>query len=262
MAVEDDVMEGIVSSLESNRKGETLSVEDVVWADSCLIKESEIPDGDWSSIEDALLEILTSQAGLLNSSASVSDGLHVENDSEMPTSPEVEEAELLLGKGAETEASFVRTPIDELLLGMGAETEASFVSTPIDLLPINEESGTRSENIVIKEYINDFQSLAFVGNPFLPTYNDGMKEPETSTNSSSLYDIEPATDDIFRVWDLDVPVEEDELAKLLKKALEESSPQSKSSTLDESVTWKDFEQESVDDLIAGIADLSLKRNSS
>ncbi|XP_048336738.1 uncharacterized protein LOC107426603 isoform X1 [Ziziphus jujuba] len=246
MAVEDEVMEGIVSSLESNQKGETLSVEDVVWADSCLVKESEIPDSDWNSIKDALLDILTSEAGLLNSSASVSDDPNVENDIEMPTSTEVEKAELFLRSGAETEASSVRTPID--------------------LLPINEESGTNSENIAIKKYLNDFQSLAFVGNPFLPTYSDGMKESETTElgtdSSSSLYDTEPTTDDIFRVWDLDVPAEEDELAKQLKKALEESSHLSKSSTLDESVTWKDHREESIDDVITGIADLSLKQSSS
>lgn len=253
MAVEDEVMEGMVSSLvldstESNQKGEMLSVEDAAWVDSCLIKESEILESNWNTLTDALLEILSSQPGLLDSSASASDGLCVESDIEMPT----------LSEGAKADP----------FPGVEAETEAFPVTTLNDILPINEDSEPKSENIAIKEEVNEFQSLAFVGNPFLPSYSDDLKEPETielgTDTSSSLYEIEPSTDDIFRVWDLDIPVEEDELVKQLNKALEESSPQSKpSSTLDDdSGAWKDFTEESIHDIIAGISDLSLKQNSS
>ncbi|KAF3435788.1 hypothetical protein FNV43_RR22880 [Rhamnella rubrinervis] len=253
MAVEDEVMESMVSSLvldstESNQKGEMLSVEDAAWVDSCLIKEYEIPDSNWNALTDTFLEILSSEPGLLDPSASASDGLSVESDIEMPTLSERAEAD----------------PFP----GVEAETEVFPVTTLNDILPINEESEKKSENITIKEDVNEFQSLAFMGNPFLPSYSDEMKEPETielgTYTSSSLYEIEPSTDDIFRVWDLDIPVEEDELVKQLNKALEESSPQSKPlSTLDDdSGAWKDLTEESIDDIIAGISVLSLKQNSS
>ena len=64
-------------------------------------------------------------------------------------------------------------------------------------------------------------------------------------------------EDIFRVWDLDVPAEDGELVKQLNKALTESSIESIPSTLNDSGQWKDLEEESVDNLIAGISDLSL-----
>jgi hypothetical protein len=56
-------------------------------------------------------------------------------------------------------------------------------------------------------------------------------------------------EDIFRVWDLDVPIEDGELVKQLNKALTESSIESIPSTLNDSGPWKDLEEESVDNLI-------------
>jgi hypothetical protein len=56
-------------------------------------------------------------------------------------------------------------------------------------------------------------------------------------------------EDIFRVWDLDVPAEDGELVKQLNNALTESSIEFVLSTLNDSRPWKDLEEESVDNLI-------------
>ena len=64
---------------------------------------------------------------------------------------------------------------------------------------------------------------------------------------------------IFRVWDLNIPAEEDDLIKQLNKAIAETetSFQSMPSAFDDSTAWKDLKDEPLDNLIAGIADLSL-----
>ncbi|GMN55776.1 hypothetical protein TIFTF001_024891 [Ficus carica] len=253
MAVEDELRtEGFSSSSsasfirdsqECDEKKDLLSLEDIAWVDSCLIKESEISDGDWNSMKDASLEVLSSQSGL-NSSASLSDGHHAENDIEMLTS----------GEGAEADLSLV----------IGEETE-EFTRTPVDTLPIKEEAESSSENFLTKD-IDDLHSLAFAGNPFLPSYIDGLKDtqsPESGTDSSSpVDDVEPSTNDIFRVWDLNIQPEENELGKQLNKILGESDLQSEPSAIDDSsagrdLKGKDLKEESLDDIIAAISEISL-----
>ncbi|KAL5563122.1 hypothetical protein UlMin_032869 [Ulmus minor] len=250
MAVEDKVMEGSVSSLlldslESNEKV-VLSEEDIAWADSCLIKDSEISDGNWNSLKDALLEIIGSQPTSVNSSASLSDGSSQKEVIEMLTTSDGSKA--------------------NLFLEMETETETLPGSTLNDLIPYNEEAQSSYSITTEPEDAEDLGSVGFVGNPFLPTYNDDVKETETvelgPDLSSSMYEIEPTTDDIFRVWDLDVPTEEDEFLKQLKKAFAQSSLKSKSSAFDDSDAWKDVVEDSLDNLIAGIADLSLNQHPS
>ena len=73
-------------------------------------------------------------------------------------------------------------------------------------------------------------------------------------------DIEPSTEDVFKVWDLGIPDEEDELIKLLSKALAENHAQSTPSSSDDPGAGKDLE-ESLDTLIHGISDLSLDQHS-
>ncbi|KAK9942756.1 hypothetical protein M0R45_008405 [Rubus argutus] len=91
-------------------------------------------------------------------------------------------------------------------------------------------------------------------------------QPESLSSSSleSIWaswasDIEPSTEDIFRVWNLEVPVEEDDFVKQLNNALEDGLPQSLPSSFPDSDVWKNLEETSVDDLVAGIADLSLNQ---
>ncbi|KAL4390680.1 hypothetical protein AHAS_Ahas03G0169300 [Arachis hypogaea] len=71
---------------------------------------------------------------------------------------------------------------------------------------------------------------------------------------SSAYDVEDMSENIFKIWDLDVQSEEGELVKQLEKALSESPLQMAPSSSENSGKWKDF---SLDDLIGGMTDLSI-----
>lgn len=238
MDVEDCEMESSISSLilsfTKSNQGEVVSAEDIAWVDSCLVKDPENSNGNWDSLKDVLLEILSSQSESFNSSASVSDGFPEGIDVEIL--PSIEEAETMQFQGR----------------------------TENDLVLINEEAKTDSYDFPIMLKNDTLQSLAFEGNPFLPTYTEGLKESKGVESKldlgSSAYEMEPSTENIFRVWDLDIPAEEDELNKQLIKALTESSLESIPSTSNDSEAWKDLEEEPLDNLIAGMADLSLNQN--
>lgn len=224
MDVGGEVMESTIPSLivDSVQKGEVLSPEDSAWVDSCLISESDILDDDWSSLKGALLEILNSEPESLSSSA-------------LPS-------------------------------GEGADTEHFQRRTQRSLLPINEDAESGDDDMPTDEDASNLQSSTFTGNPFLPGYRDDelgvTGNLELGANVvSTVSEMEPSTEDIFRVWDLDVLVEEDDLVKQLEKALEESSLQPLPPTFNDSDVWKNLKVDSVDALIAGIADLSLVQSS-
>ncbi|KAL3644377.1 hypothetical protein CASFOL_012309 [Castilleja foliolosa] len=104
--------------------------------------------------------------------------------------------------------------------------------------------------------------------------DDSTEGPETGIFSEMDRDdvrnlsveLEQSKEDIFKIWDLEIPDEEDiGLIKQLNKALVESSldPVLSVSDVDDddSKAWKQLEKdESLDDLITGIADLSLSPN--
>jgi hypothetical protein len=239
MDVEDCEMETSISSLilsvMKSNQSEVLSAEDIAWADSCLVKDPENSNDNWDSLKDALLEIFSSQPESLNASASVSDGFPEGTDVELLPSNEEKENVQFQGR------------------------------TENDLVLIDEEAKTDGDGFPIKLKNNSLQSLAFEGNPFLPTYMEGLKEIKGIESKlglgSSTYEMEPSTEDIFRVWDLDIPAEEDELDIQLNKVLAEGSFESIPSTSNDSSAWKDLEEEPLDNLIAGMADLSLNQNS-
>ena len=151
-------------------------------------------------------------------------------------------------------------------LDLGSLTHELELSNVDDIVLSNEEEKTKGDDLPTKLKNNTLQSIPFERNPFLPTYTEGLKESGRTESmldlGSSAYDVEPSTEDIFRVWDLDIPAEDGELVKQLNKALTDNSFESIPSTLNDSGAWKDLEEQSVDNLIAGISDLSLHGNSS
>ena len=151
-------------------------------------------------------------------------------------------------------------------LDLGSLTHELELSNVDDIVLSNEEEKTKGDDLPTKLKNNTLQSITFERNPFLPTYTEGLKESGRTESmldlGSSAYDVEPSTEDIFRVWDLDIPAEDGELVKQLNKALTDNSFESIPSTLNDSGAWKDLEEQSVDNLIAGISDLSLHGNSS
>lgn len=238
MVVTDEMVEGSSSSLlidllESNQNGGLLSPEDVAWADSCLVKYSEIFDDDWSSVKGALLEILGLQPESHDSSAPGSDVSLGETD-----------MEILPSNGARIVQSSVGTDDD-------------------DFVPINKETETNNDG---SQLFQGDLSETSLRDAFLPHYKEDddqrMSKPVDSGFEMGFpaYEMEPSTEDIFKVWDLGIPSEEDELVKQLNNALSESSIQSMPSVSDDSGAWKNLKDESLDNLIAGIADLSLNQH--
>jgi len=235
MDVEDaesevSVSSAIINSIAS-RQNQFLSPEDLAWADSCLVKDSDISETDWVPLKSALLEIISSQSEFFRNDVEIppngisSESITVELNQQSSTSD---------GRRI-SESSSTYNP---LLMA---------VETSTDEIPDDETSA----------------NLPSV-NPFLPTYNENLKEKETIDFEldldSSSYEMEQRADNIFKIWDLDIPSEEGELVNQLEKALSENSFQTVPSSSDDSVKRMDMKDSSLDDLVAEIADLSLNRS--
>ncbi|CAJ2651297.1 hypothetical protein L195_g009452 [Trifolium pratense] len=239
------------------RQNGVFSPEDLAWVDSCLNNDFDISESDWIPLRDALLEIISSQSqsfGVDGGEDNESHPYREENNMtlELNQQPSTSDAERLPNPSSTYDVS---------LISMATETTS-------DEIPDNELNGT-------------LPSSTFSGNPFLPTYNEDLKYNETfdyglnldsanyemeqtSENIFKVWDLDSVTDEleqasenIFKVWDLDIPSEEGELVKQLKKALSENSLRTEPSAFD--VSGKDLKEVSLDDLIAGIADLSLNK---
>lgn len=242
MASSEYIVEGSISSLidslNSKQHGDSLSPEEIAWVDSCLVKDPEISDSDWSYMKDALIEILGLQPGSQELSAPGTDGFPGGAAIEMLDSAE---PEIVESSGVTEDGS----------IQINKEIETSS-----DDFPIKEQSGNS-----LSQHFQELSETS-LGNAFLPNYEEEYLRMSESIDSgldvgSSTDEIEPSTENIFRIWDLSIPSEEDELVKQLNKALSESNDILMSSRTDDIGAWKDFEEESVVDLIAGIADLSL-----
>lgn len=246
-AGDNEMVEGsissVVDSLESNKNGDALSPEDVAWADSCLVKDDEISDGDWSSLKDVLLEILSLQPESHDSSEPGTDDLPRAADVLMLPSDEA----------VNLQSSVV---IDNEVATINKELEMKSKG-----FPINEETDVSSSQL----FQGDFSETS-LKHAFSPNYKEDddskMSQPDGSglDMAFSAYDTEPSTENIFKVWDLGIPDEEDELVKQLNKALSEN-PVHSTQPSDDSGVLKDLKEESLDSLINGIAELSLDQHS-
>ncbi|KAF5745414.1 hypothetical protein HS088_TW07G00998 [Tripterygium wilfordii] len=232
-----------IESFESNRNGDALSPEDIAWADSCLIKDPEISDGDWNTLKDVLLEIISSQPESFDSFVLRSDSFPGVTDMEiLPSNEEAENAKFLRATDLDNVV-----PYNEVaeVTGYGLRNEGSSISLSQNLEENPSEETLRSA--------------------FLPTYKEAQIASEATASGFDLglsaYELEPSTEDIFKVWELEIPDEEDKLVEQLKKALSRGASPSPPS-FDDSGAWKDLQVESIDDLVAGIADLSLNQLSS
>jgi hypothetical protein len=235
------------------------SPEDLAWVDSCLNNGFDISQSDWVPLKDALLEIISSQ--------SQSFGVNGGEDNESHPFSEENNITLKLNQQPSTsDVKRLRNP-----------------SSTYDVSLLSMATETSSNEIADNELTETLTSSTFPGSPFLPTYNEDVKYNETfdyglnldsatyemeqtAENIFKVWDLDPVTDEleqasenIFKVWDLDIPSEEGELVKQLKKALSENSLRTEPSAFDDLGKGKDMKEASLDDLIAGIADLSLNK---
>ncbi|XVF45376.1 hypothetical protein PTKIN_Ptkin02bG0201000 [Pterospermum kingtungense] len=251
MDVEDDTRESsvssaIIGSLESARNGDKLSDEDLAWVNSCLVTDTEILESDWSSFKDVLLEIVGDKPESLHSSATGSDVFA--GGTEIKIVPSIEEAEAGNYSGGADE--------DLVVISVNGDTETKTNGIPNKRRPH-----------VLSQFSQEDSPVTFQGDPFLPTYTEDDRQDDAIDLglqlSFSADETNSSTVDIFRVWDLDIPAEEDDLIKQLNKAIAdtETSYQSMPPAFDDSTAWKDLKDEPLDSLIAGIADLSLNTKS-
>lgn len=224
-----------------SQQNEIFSPEDLAWVDSCLNNDFDISESDWMPMRDALLEIISSES----QSSKVDGG---DGNQRIPCREETNTTFQLNQSSSTSDV--------EHLQSRSSTYNVSLISMA-------------TETSIDTEFTNTLYSSTFQGNPFLPTYNEDLRPNKTfdlgldldsatygmdQENIFKVWDMGYATDEseqasesIFKVWDLDIPSEEGELVKELKKALSKNSLR------------KDMKEESLDDLIAGIADLSLNK---
>lgn len=208
-----------------------LSPEDVAWADSCFVKDPEISDSGWDCLKYALLETLDD-----------SSFYGRENSSEAANMMEIHSSE-------------------------DKRDTSSSNKTGVRVTVTSDGSTPTSDDHSHQENADDFWSSHKMEDVFLPTYNENMRDLGVSDPELDFifqeYKLELSTEDIFKTWDLDIPPEEDDddTMKQLTKALAENSSEPTISVPDDSKAWKELQDESLDDLITGIADLKLSPNS-
>ncbi|KAL6526054.1 hypothetical protein OROHE_015578 [Orobanche hederae] len=214
------------------------SQEDVDWADSCLSKEPDTSDNDWNlnSLQAALLETPTPQ----NNSSPTGRENNIQQR-KMEIFSKVNKVDgRILGK----------TAIDN------TTGTTSFVA---EQLKSDDDDRSNHENTD-----GDFWSSHKMEDVFLPTYNEGSRDLGVSDPDLNLifqeFESDQSAEDIFKIWELDIPSEEDDdLVKQLNKALSEDNSDLISSVSgDESKVFEGLQDNGeLDDLISGIADLGL-----
>ncbi|XP_052725923.1 uncharacterized protein LOC128194376 [Vigna angularis] len=165
------------------RQNQFLSPEDLAWADSCLVKDSsDISETDWVPLKSSLLEIISSQTKFSREDIEIpphrisSESISVELNQQSSTSD---------GRGL-------------------SESSSTYNVNSLSMLV-----ETSTDEILDDETSVNLPSF----NPFLPTYNENLKEEKTIDFGldldSSSYETEQLADNIFKIWDLDIPSEED-----------------------------------------------------
>ncbi|PHT59057.1 hypothetical protein CQW23_01420 [Capsicum baccatum] len=228
MAVDDDMKEDTLSppdleSIGCNESEDVLSPEDVAWADSCLISDLAILDHGMDSLKHALLDTFPSQTIF---SAAMRD----DSPQESHVFPTI----------VETGISGI---VDDMIY---------------DVSPTNEQEGNTTHHQINNKDADSFWSRINSEKDLFHISNEypGLVEASDSEVDSGFTTfVEENLDDyIFKVWELEIPDEEDELVKQLYKALAGSSL---GSTLSASEYLGVLDDKLLDDIIYGLDGLSL-----
>ncbi|CAH9068357.1 unnamed protein product [Cuscuta europaea] len=211
------------------------SAEDLAWADSCLCPDAELSQGGLNSFGNAFA-FLGIHGSKLNSS--------FEENGEFR---ETGERKFFLNK-------------------KGRNSQVLDEITTCDPLRNEQEGLNMIDYDQISETSDTFNTKFDLDNVFLPTYNENQMifatvDPELDSIFPAFVEDQPA-DNIFKVWELDIPDEEDELIGQVKIAVAESALEPEAAVSKCSGVWIESDASSLDDLISGIDDLSLSRESS
>ncbi|XP_021738722.1 uncharacterized protein LOC110705178 [Chenopodium quinoa] len=234
---EDSLRSVFLNSLISNVDEESLSLEDVAWADSCLNKDVDDSDTDWSSIKDALLEIISAQ----------------------PEPPATSVVQSSMQLSADEIPQF-RENLISMDFGAGSDEDEDLIDGDFGEIESIDLSEDDEDDFVTRNKRGRVRGKVL--NVFRPNYSEDVKAEnlDSDLNSSlTTFEVNTSLEDIFKVWDLGISDEQDEFGKQLNKALADVPSQIQSSSSDSAVVLNDPMQVSIDDVIAGIGDLSLKQ---
>lgn len=222
----DDVFPAILESIKSNEKAVEISHEEAAWADSCFVQTSELSDDDWGGMRKALLDALEKpMESPYDASEVVHDqGIHANSEAE-PHSLHVEEV----------------SQHDDVHMEQRDNSDDDKYSTEAcevaDVIRGADEHGKQMDGYAAKP--EDADELA----------------------SSEVLEQAESRDSIFKVWDLEVSFSDDEgeleLIKDLKKLLKDNPPEA--AYPPPSDTAKALSQINIDELVAGLNDLSLQQ---
>ncbi|KAJ4964406.1 hypothetical protein NE237_024345 [Protea cynaroides] len=267
MALEGDVLRDPISNSRGSYQIEdAVSSEDTAWVDSCLVNDPEPSGSDSDAVKDALLDIVDSLTNSHFENLETENGSHpgrtsdellpmIEDDEAGTASyPEEIYVDLVPPSEETRSAPFpIVTDDDFVLTSRMRVVLESYFSIPDDPNVTDDDSIPTSRKSETENFERYFQS-SFL-NPHDPSKSG---DADVGLDSWVTSEIDASSDDIFKVWDLDTPSEEDELVKQLKAALAESSLLVTPST---PAGDTDLNVEALNDLIAGVADLSLHPSS-
>ncbi|KAJ1257253.1 hypothetical protein BS78_K144300 [Paspalum vaginatum] len=217
----DDIFPAILDDIKSNEKIVELSPEEAAWADSCFVQTTELSDDDWAAMRGALLDGLDTLEGAHDQGIhAISEAKHRSLDAEKNSQHNDVHMEQIDNSDDDKDS-----------------TEASEVT---DVILGADENGKQVDSYAV--------------------------EPENGNVSASSKLLEQAesADSIFKVWDLKLSFSDDdselELIKDLKKLLKEDSPPDDVyPALPPDDAAKPLSQISINELVAGLSDLSIQQ---
>ncbi|CAN7033821.1 hypothetical protein IGI04_031819 [Brassica rapa subsp. trilocularis] len=242
---------------------EDVSPESLAWADSCIISFPDDSDNsDWGTFRDALTEIIhihpqifvptetTTSVRSRDEVMTEAESVQIPQAADSSSSEQVSEIVSLL--------NFESDPSKNSLPDHYFPAESITTNGPVDnhttCIETIEEDGSMSNGEADEEPVSETPQVV---------KDDFMSSSYVEDNNADEVDVleDPGNltpQEIFKVWDLKIVGDDDEdddgLGLQVKKALDESSTVQPPNDDHDHVA---VEKSCIDDLIAGITDLSL-----
>ncbi|KAF8689625.1 hypothetical protein HU200_041739 [Digitaria exilis] len=227
----DDILPAILEAIKSNAKAVEPSPEEAAWADSCFVQTSELSDDDWGAMRNALLDAL-----------------------EKPMENPFDSSEAAHDQG-------IHTVSEAKPHSLNAERVPQHDDVHMEQMDNNDDDKDSSQTCEVADVIRgvDEHGKQMGSYAVKPEDDDELASPE-------VLEQEEWTDSIFKIWDLELSFSDDddselELIKDLKNLLKGSgsSPEAVYPTLPQDDAAKPLDQISIDELVAGLSDLSIQQ---
>lgn len=280
-----------LGSLELEQDGERrISQEDIAWADSCFSKDLDFSGNGWDSFKDALLETQNYSSIYEKDNPPEEDKMEIfsrgytGNTHKAKVKPAVSFAatsdradsiqdprkrSVFESLNAQYHSSYERDGSQLVVHPLVNESSSSedindllnLDNTPVSIASMSEGAERNSDVRLNHEKTEEFWSTHRMEDVFLPTYDENLKDLGLSDPEVDFvfqeFQLEQSTDDIFKIWDFDIPPEENDLTKQLNKALAEISSETTPLVSDDFEAMKGLQDEALNDLISGFGNLML-----